>query len=70
MGLEPTALLVGNPLLLLPSYYTPEPESYQLLESRSIMNPTPNVLDVAKPAWALTLALINPYSPRILPCYG
>ena len=25
-------------------------------ESRSIPNPTPNVLDVAKPAWAPTLA--------------
>ena len=59
-GWKSSAVTVG------PSYYTSEAESYQLLEARSITNPTPNVLDVAKPAWAPTLALINPYSPRIL----
>ena len=70
MGLEPTALWLEVLCCYCPAvqatYYTLETKSYQLLESRSILNPTSNVLDVAKPAWAPTLALINPYSPRIL----
>ena len=54
-GLKPTALWVET----VSPCYTPEVASYQLLESTSIPNPTPNFWGVAEPAWMQPLLLIN-----------